>query len=109
MSQLVQIVLPTGGRFQFSFSDTTTDEQILKSLDQMKVTFGYNGTVRKMDTDAPISLTTDFSDPASGFVLDNPKTVVVVYKTDPYGNVLFDDDKKTVMTEVRRLKGPAKE
>ena len=102
MPQLVHVILPDDReRFERTFPDRWTPEQILANLAAGKRVFGFNATVRRKDTsfgeDAPDAVTvTDFGDPKSGFVFDNPATVVAIGEDDGNGG----------FREIKRIKGP---
>lgn len=116
MSKIVHIILPTGTRFERPFPDDHTPEMILQALEGVKATFGFNGTVKKMDKTHPKHpVMTDFGDPKSGLVYDNPDTQVVILQSenikDGDGNFLetrveLDDKNQPVVA--KQLKGEPK-
>ena len=93
MSQVVHLIKASGTRFQHEFPDATPPAKILADMERIKARYGYNGTVQKPDPNVPGNPMVDFEDRTSGFVFDNPDTIVAV--VDP-----------ATGKEIKRLKGP---
>lgn len=117
MSLIVHVILPTGTRHERTFPDGTGADSILTQLDRVKHMFGFNGTVQKVDNTHPTQKpVTDFGDPKSGFVYDNPKTRVVILKSRPVEDAMGRPidveavlDDKGVPIISKQLKGPQEE
>jgi hypothetical protein len=81
-------------RSQFTFPDGATPEQILASLEMKKGMFGFNG--HQSGTDKLSGRRMTFDDPKTGFVWDDPKTIVEIGEDDGTGN----------FRTIKRIKGP---
>lgn len=89
----VQIIKPSGGRFELRFGDGTTDAQIMAAVMSNRFIYGRSRTVKKRHESLPV--TVRFEDPNSPWAVDDPETIVTIIHPTESG-----------LAEFRRLAGP---
>lgn len=103
----VHVILPSGTRFEHTWSDQDaygnsrvipSDDKILRAIVDNKQYYGRVNTVKKVDTSSGLPYSVEYADNTSSFILDHPDTIVaVVEKSHPIDGEI---------REIRRLKGP---
>lgn len=96
--QVVHVIGPfPGQRYQHTFADAATPDQILFQLSRpdVKRTMGRVGTQTKKDD--KLGMVVPHPDPETPWLIDDPRTVVCI------GDITADNQ----FVETKRLKGPA--
>jgi len=91
----VQIIKPSGGRFELRFGDNATDVQIMAAVRANRYVYGRSRKIKKPSPDPNLGSHITVEDPASPYATDDPETIVTIGRPIENG-----------FAEFRRLAGP---